>query len=44
MTMPLSNFAVNQRMFNIYDGPSYQDSNAFFDITKRILEGCTQLD
>jgi hypothetical protein len=42
MTMPLSNFAVNQRMFNIYDGPAYQDSNAFLDITKEILTGCTQ--
>lgn len=42
MTMPLSNFAVNQRMYNIYDGPSYQDSDAFVDITKTTLEGCTQ--
>lgn len=44
MTMPLSNFAVNQRMYNIYDGPSYQDSDAFVDISKTILEGCTQND
>ncbi len=42
MTMPLSNFAVNQRLYNIYDGPAYQDSNAFLDITKTILEGCDQ--
>ena len=41
MTMPLSNFAVNQRFYNIYDGPSYQDSNAFLDITKTALTGCT---
>src|SRR5215471_6815813 len=44
MTMPLSNFAVNQRMFNIYDGPAYQDLNAYVDITKTILDGCTQND
>jgi hypothetical protein len=32
ISLPLSNYAVGQRFFNIYDGPSYQDSNAFFDI------------
>ena len=42
MTMPLANFAVNQRLFSIYDGPSYQDSNAFLDITPTYLTGCTQ--
>ncbi len=40
MTMPLSNFAVNQRLYSIYDGPSYQDSNAFLDINKTVLDGC----
>lgn len=34
LAIPLSNFANNQRLFNIYDGPSYEDSNAFFDIKK----------
>jgi hypothetical protein len=33
MDMPAGNFAVNQRFFNIYDGPSYEDSNAFLDIS-----------
>ena len=42
MSMPLSGFAVNQRMFSIYDGPSYQDSNAFLDVTPTYLDGCTQ--
>jgi hypothetical protein len=28
----VSNFATNERLFNIYDGPSYQDSNAYLDI------------
>ncbi len=37
ISMPLDNFAVNQRLFNIYDGPNYQDSNAFLDIKKTDL-------
>lgn len=32
ISMPLSNWAVNQRLFNIYDGPSFQSSNAYLDI------------
>jgi hypothetical protein len=32
ISMPLANWAVNQRLFNIYDGPNYQDSNAYLDI------------
>src|SRR5262249_54557447 len=28
----VSNFATNERLFSIYDGPSYQDSNAYLDI------------
>jgi len=32
ISMPLSNFFVNQRFYNIYDGPAYQDSNVFLDI------------
>ena len=32
VSFPLSNFSVGQRLFNIYDGPSYQDSNVFLDI------------
>jgi cell migration-inducing and hyaluronan-binding protein len=34
ISMPLTNFGVNQRLFNIYDGPAYEDSNAYFDIAK----------
>ena len=30
--MPKDNFVVNQRLFNIYDGPAYEDSNGFLDI------------
>jgi hypothetical protein len=32
ITMPTSGFFTNQRLLNIYDGPSYQDSNAYLDI------------
>ena len=28
-------------MFNIYDGPSFEDSNAFFDIKKSVIDDCT---
>ncbi len=30
-----ANFGVNQRLFNIYDGPTYQAGNAFLDVTTR---------
>ena len=33
ISMPKDSFVVNQRLFNIYDGPSYEDSNGFLDIT-----------
>jgi cell migration-inducing and hyaluronan-binding protein len=34
ISIPLSAHGVAQRLLNIYDGPSYEDSNAFLDITK----------
>jgi cell migration-inducing and hyaluronan-binding protein len=40
ISFTLENFGVNQRLFNIYDGPSFQDSNAYLNITKRVLAGC----
>ena len=33
LSFPLSNFANNQRLFNIYDGPAQQADNAYLDIT-----------
>jgi cell migration-inducing and hyaluronan-binding protein len=33
ISMPTAAFFTNQRLSNIYDGPSYQDSNAYLDIT-----------
>ena len=40
ITMSLDNLAVNQRLFNIYDGPSFQDSNAYLDINATTLSNC----
>jgi hypothetical protein len=37
ISIPIDNFAVNQRFYNIYDGPNYQDSNAYLDITETNL-------
>ena len=33
----LATFANNQRLFSIYDGPAYEDSNAYLDITRASL-------
>ncbi len=41
ITLPLDNFAAGQRLYNIYDGPSYEDSNAFLDIR---ATPCTQAE
>lgn len=41
ISLPLSNFALNQRLFNIYDGPAYQESNAYLNISPTSLEDCT---
>jgi hypothetical protein len=40
VAFPLSNFGNNQRLFNIYDGPSYQDANAYLNITKTTIPDC----
>jgi len=41
VSFPLDNFAVNQRLLNIYDGPVYQDSNAFLDVQPVHVDDCT---
>jgi hypothetical protein len=33
ISMPAGGLFTNQRLFSIYDGPNYEDSNAFLDIT-----------
>lgn len=40
MLMSLSNFGMNQRFFSIYDGPSYQESNAYLNIVPQGITGC----
>ncbi len=37
LSIPSAGFANNQRLFNIYDGPSYQDSNAYLDINPTLI-------
>ncbi|MBI4382196.1 MAG: G8 domain-containing protein [candidate division NC10 bacterium] len=41
VSFPISNFGVNQRLFNIYDGPVYQDSNAYLDINPVHVDDCS---
>jgi hypothetical protein len=40
ISMPTDNFANYQRLYNIYDGPVYQEANAYLDIKKTPLK-CT---
>ena len=45
IAMPLEAFSVNQRLFSVYDGPAYQDSNVYLSIQPTILskpKGATQ--
>jgi hypothetical protein len=41
VSLQIENFAVNQRLLNIYDGPMYQDSNAYLDIQTVHVDDCT---
>jgi hypothetical protein len=41
IVIPADNFSVYQRLYNIYDGPVYQESNAFLNIKKREVTGCS---
>ncbi len=40
VSFPISDFGMNQRMFSIYDGPAYQDSNAYLDIHPVAVTDC----
>lgn len=40
ISMLLDNFANNQRLFNLYDGPAQQDSNAYLNIKKTVVTDC----
>lgn len=41
ISIPISNYGMNQRLFNIYDGPANQASNAYLDITKTQITDCS---
>ena len=32
VSLPVTNWSVNQRLFSIYDGPAFEDANAYLDI------------
>lgn len=41
ITFQLDTFGMYQRLFSVYDGPAYQDSNAYLNITSRVIDDCT---
>ncbi len=38
ISFPTENFSVYQRLYNIYDGPVYQEANAFLNIKERLID------
>src|SRR5262249_49730813 len=42
ISLQLSNHGGNQRLFNIYYGPSFQDPNAYLYITRRTWDDCSR--
>jgi hypothetical protein len=41
ISMETTPFAVNQRLFSVYDGPAFQDSNGYYNIHSTTLDDCT---
>ena len=37
----VSNFGMYQRLFSVYDGPAFQDSNAYLNIKARTIDDCS---
>jgi hypothetical protein len=37
VSIDLELFSVNQRLFSIYDGPSYQERNAYLDVSDTVI-------
>jgi len=37
----MSNFGMYQRLFSVYDGPAYQESNAYLNIKPRRIDDCS---
>ena len=44
ISYPLSSFGLNQRFFNIYDGPAYQEANAYLNIKQTPITDCSPAD
>ena len=40
----MSNFGMYQRLFSVYDGPAFQDSNAYLNIKPRVIDDCAPFD
>ena len=40
ISFPLDNYGISQRLFNIYDGPPYEENNAYLNINTTTLTGC----
>ncbi len=40
ISMPIDTFGVYQRLYNIYDGPVYQENNAYLQIRKLPVDNC----
>lgn len=40
ISVQTSNFGMYQRLFSVYDGPAYQDSNAYLDIKSLDIDDC----
>jgi hypothetical protein len=44
ISMQIGNWGIAQRLYSVYDGPSYQDSNAYLSIQPTFLTGCKASD
>ena len=40
VSFQVSNFGMYQRLFSVYDGPAFQDSNAYLNIKRREIDDC----
>lgn len=41
ISIQTSNWGMYQRLFSVYDGPAYQDSNAYLNIRELKIDDCT---
>ena len=41
VSFQMSNFGMYQRLFSVYDGPAFQESNAYLNIKRREIDDCT---